>query len=161
MLEDEYRAKLTGTVEMDETFIGGKIKNMHKSKRPKGTGTAVKQWARWRKQSWSGCWSEGPRAGRSGTRAHAAIFTIRYENVDPGSALMTDEWGGYKGVNYEHAIINHAVEYVHGLVHTQGIENFWSLLKTGTRWNICQCRAFSSFPVHRRTGIPVQQQEVD
>ena len=39
--------------------------------------------------------------------------------------------GADKGVNYEHAIINHAVEYVNGLVHTQGIENFWALLKRG------------------------------
>src|ERR1700722_13454203 len=38
MLEDEYRGKLSGTVEMDETFVGGKVKNMHKSKKPKGTG---------------------------------------------------------------------------------------------------------------------------
>src|SRR6204780_22303 len=38
MLEDEYREKLSGTVEMDETFIGGKLKNMHKNKKPKGTG---------------------------------------------------------------------------------------------------------------------------
>ena len=43
---------------------------------------------------------------------------------------MTDEWGGYKGIDFEHArVVNHAVEYVHGQIHTQGIENFWSLLK--------------------------------
>jgi hypothetical protein len=42
MLEDEYREKLSGVVEMDETFIGGKVKNMHKSKKPKGTGFSGK-----------------------------------------------------------------------------------------------------------------------
>jgi hypothetical protein len=42
---------------------------------------------------------------------------------------VTDEWGGYAGINFEHAVVNHAVEYVNGQVHTQGIENFWSLLK--------------------------------
>src|SRR6202167_1773066 len=42
MLEDDYAAKLSGTVEMDETFVGGKLKNMHKSKKPKGTGYSGK-----------------------------------------------------------------------------------------------------------------------
>jgi hypothetical protein len=52
---------------------------------------------------------------------------------------MTDEWGGYKGTQLAHEIVNHAVEYVRGQVHTQGIENFWSLFKralNGTYINV-------------------------
>ena len=47
------------------------------------------------------------------------------------SALFSDELASYKGLDalYAHKVINHAVEYVHGTVHTNGIENFWSLLK--------------------------------
>jgi len=40
--------------------------------------------------------------------------------------LISDEWGGYKGVDLQHEVVNHAESYVKGLVHTNGIENFWS-----------------------------------
>src|SRR4029077_1794449 len=54
------------------------------------------------------------------------------QNVEAGSAIFTDEMGGYKGLDeYEHAIIDHAVKYVDGRIHTNGLENFWSLLKRG------------------------------
>ena len=50
--------------------------------------------------------------------------------VEPGARLYTDEWVGYRGLDdYERFVINHAVSYVEGHVHTNGIENFWSLLK--------------------------------
>jgi transposase-like protein len=51
--------------------------------------------------------------------------------VEPGATLYTDAWAAYRGLSweYQHHVINHAVEYVRGEVHTNGIENFWSLLK--------------------------------
>jgi ISXO2-like transposase domain len=60
---------------------------------------------------------------------HAHILA----NVEEGSELFTDEWGPYSGLSekYIHEVINHAEEYVRGNVHTNGIENFWSLLKRG------------------------------
>ena len=53
------------------------------------------------------------------------------ENVEPGSVVITDDHGGYRKMTeeYTHEIINHAVEYVRGNVHTNNIDNFWSLLK--------------------------------
>jgi len=53
------------------------------------------------------------------------------ENVTPGTWIMSDEFKGYKGLetDYTHLIVNHLERYVQGNVHTQGIENFWSLLK--------------------------------
>jgi hypothetical protein len=53
------------------------------------------------------------------------------KHIADGSTLMTDEWKPYKGTNFTHEIINHAEEYVRGIVHTNGIENFWALLKRG------------------------------
>jgi len=49
----------------------------------------------------------------------------------PGATLNADAWVGYRGLHgdYQHQVIDHAVEYVRGTVHTNGIENFWSLLK--------------------------------
>jgi transposase-like protein len=54
------------------------------------------------------------------------------ETVEPGSRLITDSWTAYRGLkaDYVHESVNHrAHEYVRGTVHTNGIENFWSLLK--------------------------------
>jgi transposase-like protein len=55
------------------------------------------------------------------------------KNVAAGAELFTDEFGAYKGLEseYEHQIVDHAVRYVDGRVHTNGLENFWSLLKRG------------------------------
>src|SRR5207302_4986652 len=54
------------------------------------------------------------------------------QNVEPGSHVFTDQWTGYIGLRrggYIHKVINHVRAYVRGNVHTNGIENFWSLLK--------------------------------
>jgi len=57
------------------------------------------------------------------------------EKVETGSNLFTDEWLSYRGLDedYIHEVINHSIEYVRGNVHTNGIENFWSLLKRTIR----------------------------
>lgn len=57
------------------------------------------------------------------------------DNVTPFAKLYTDEHTGYQGIerNYIHKVVNHSVEYVRGNVHTNGIENFWSLLKRTLR----------------------------
>jgi transposase-like protein len=62
-------------------------------------------------------------------RTHMALRALVNKHIHPAATLMTDEWGGYKGTQLTHEIVNHAVEYVRGQVHTQGIENFWALLK--------------------------------
>ena len=59
--------------------------------------------------------------------------------------MITDEHGGYKGTDYEHEIINHANEYVNGLIHTNGIENFWSLLKRGLNGTYVAVEPFHLF----------------
>ena len=122
-----------GPVEMDETFIGGKLKNMHKSKKPKGPGISGKAVSGTAKTIVVGMVERGGRVRAEVVmeRTHAVLRAFANKHIHPGATLMTDEWGGYKGANFTHEIVNHAVEYVRGHVHTQGIENFWALLKRG------------------------------
>jgi hypothetical protein len=133
MLEDEYRNTLSGTIEMDETFIGGKVKNMHKSKRPKGPGVSGKPVGSTAKTIVVGLVERGGRVKAQVVKERTCevLSQIAHDNIEAGSTLITDEWGGYNTANFERAIINHAECYVRGLVHTNRIENFWSLLKRG------------------------------
>jgi transposase-like protein len=124
--------KMDGEIEADESFIGGLAKNMHEKKRKHiGTGgagkTAVLGILR-RKNSKSG--SKVRAKAVPNVRAATLQTEIR-DNVEPGSCLYTDAWTSYRGLGgeYNHEVIDHAVEYVRDAVHTNGIENFWSLLK--------------------------------
>ncbi len=124
--------KMDGEVEADESFIGGLAKNMHEKKRKHiGTGgagkTAVLGILR-RKNNKSG---SKVRAKAIPNIRAATLQTEIRDNVEPGSHLYTDAWTSYRslGDEYNHEVIDHAVEYVRDAVHTNGIENFWSLLK--------------------------------
>ena len=121
--------KLSGNVEVDETFIGGKAKNMHVAKRKaiiQGRGSVGK----------TAVMGLLERKGRVLAKViertdretlHAEVKA----NVEKDSNLFTDEWRSYRGLDadYIHQVINHGVEYVREHIHTNGIENFWSLLK--------------------------------
>jgi transposase-like protein len=121
--------KLSGNVEVDETFIGGKAKNMHKSKREKvikGRGSVGK----------TAVMGLLERKGRVLAKVIESTDreTLHAEvknHVEKDSNLFTDEWRSYRGLDedYIHEVINHSIEYVKGNIHTNGIENFWSLLK--------------------------------
>jgi transposase-like protein len=123
--------QLTGTVEMDETFVGGKIKNMHKSKRPKGTGHSGKPVGSQAKTIVVGMMERGGRVKAQivSERSKGTLSQLANENITSDSLLMTDEWSGYNDVKMVREVINHAEAYVRGHVHTNGIENFWSCLK--------------------------------
>lgn len=127
----EQSEPLSGVVEMDETFIGGKVKNMHRSKRPVGTGFSGKPTGGAAKTIVVGMVERGGRVKAQVVKERTCevLTQIAAENIADGSLLMTDEWGGYNHVNLEREVINHAEAYVRGHVHTNGIENFWSLLK--------------------------------
>lgn len=120
--------KLDGIVEADECFLGGRISNMHQSKRAElgGKTRGVKG-----KAIVVGMVERGGRvrAEVAVERTKPVLHAIVAKHVDPDAALVTDEWGGYVGSHDNHVVINHAVEYVNGHVHTNGIENFWSLLR--------------------------------
>lgn len=118
-------------IEIDETFIGGKARNMHKSRRERMT-TLGKYTA---KTAVLGMLERGGKVRTRviGQRVGKQMQEIVRENVDTGAWVMTDEFPGYSGLekNFTHLIVNHLDRYVQGNVHTQGIENFWSLLKRG------------------------------
>ena len=80
-------------------------------------------------------------------RQKETLQPIVRQHVATGAALLTDEMGGYKGLNeeYEHEIIDHAQRYVDGRVHTNGLENFWSLLKRGLRGTYVAVEPFHLF----------------
>src|ERR1022692_165696 len=122
--------KLSGEVEADETFIGGKARNMHAAKRAaKITGTGGKD-----KTAVMGILERGGnvRIKVVPNRKKKALQSEIREHVLAGSALFTDSLKSYEGLNeFQHEVVDHAVEYVRGEVHTNGIENFWSLLKRG------------------------------
>jgi transposase-like protein len=119
---------LSGQVEADETYIGGKTRNMHKDRRAeKITGTGGKD-----KTAVMGILERGGKVRTKvvdNTKKRTLQSEIR-EHVLAGSALFTDALKSYEGLSeFQHEVIDHAVEYVRGEVHTNGLENFWSLLK--------------------------------
>lgn len=132
-MENGTIEKLSGNVEVDETFIGGLAKNMHKHKRDakiKGRGSVGK----------TAVMGLLERKGRVLAKVIKSTDrkTLHAEvkaNVEKDSNLFTDEWRSYRGLDedYIHQVINHSIEYVRGNVHTNGIENFWSLLKRTIR----------------------------
>jgi transposase-like protein len=124
--------KLSGHVEADETFIGGKARNMHAAKRAQRiTGTGGKD-----KTAVMGILERG-KDGKSKVRTSvipnrkkSAIQSEVRKHVEAGSALYSDALQSYKGLDeFQHQVVDHAVAFVDGNVHTNGLENFWSLLK--------------------------------
>jgi transposase-like protein len=133
MQDENFGSKLRGEVEADETFIGGKARNMHKNVRARrisGTGGSSKD-----KIMVMGMLERGGRVRTQiiSDRLQKTLQPIIEKHVEAGSAMFTDELGAYKGLHmeYEHQIVDHALQYVNGRVHVNGMENFWSLLKRG------------------------------
>jgi transposase-like protein len=132
--------RFDGEVEVDETFIGGLSKNMHKAKRTEKIGkrrggpAAGKTIVVGSLQRGDGLQqSSTVRAEILPNSRRATLHAHVRDNVEPGSDLYTDAYHAYWGLedDYFHGTIDHATAYVNGRVHTNGIENFWSLLKRG------------------------------
>jgi transposase-like protein len=126
-LHDDFNdmPKLDGPVEVDETFIGGIPKNRHLGKR-EGKKQQVPV---------VGILDRNTRQIRAKVVpniATEALCSHIMDNVGKKSEVFTDGWKSYQNLNlagFVHETVNHANQYVNGRVHTQGIENFWSLLK--------------------------------
>jgi len=123
---------LNGEVEADEAYIGGKLTNMHAKKRKEQPHKFSN------KTQVLGMLERSPTRG--GSKILLEAMDNRLDNhltdhvvkkIEHGSKLYTDAAGHYQGMRhyFEHEFIDHAVTYVQGKVHTNGLENFWSLLK--------------------------------
>jgi transposase-like protein len=144
-----FSKKLSGQIEADETYIGGKARNMHASERArKITGTGGKD-----KTAVMGILERGGKAAGSTVRVkvidNAKKKTVQAEirqHVLAGSAIFTDALKSYEGLDeFQHEVVDHAVEYVRGEVHTNGLENFWSLFKRGLNGTYVSVEPFHLF----------------
>jgi transposase-like protein len=140
-----FEKKMSGEVEADETFIGGRARNMHKSKRE----------ARINGRGKVGKVAVMGLLERHGEVRAQVVPNISREtlhgevkrHVEKGAELFTDAWFAYRGLDaeYIHQVINHAEEYVKGNVHTNSIENFWSLLKRSIKGTYVSVEPFHLF----------------
>ncbi len=121
--------KLSGAVEVDETYVGGEARNMHahiRERKIRGRGAVGKRCVQGLLQ----------RGGEivakvvESTDANTLAGSVRH-HVERGANVFTDSHTGYGDLwlRYQHEAVDHSVEYVRGQVHTNGLENFWSLFK--------------------------------
>jgi len=145
MQTGSFEKKMSGEIEIDETFIGGKARNMHKSvreRRIKGTGGSGKV-------AVMGLLDRHGEV-RAKVIPNTKRTTLHEEvrsNVESGSEVFTDALRSYDGLSpeYVHQVIDHAEKYAEGNVHTNGIENFWSLLKRSINGTYVSVEPFHLF----------------
>jgi transposase-like protein len=151
-LQPEDGGKLGGEVEVDETYIGGKARNMHKSKRDR-LGMSQKK-SMVGKVAVMGLLQRHETKGRSTVRLEVIAGRKRHQlrpsidkHVELGSTIHTDAFTAYRGLesDFVHNVIDHAEAYVDGAVHTNGLENFWSLLKRAIKGTYVSVEPFHLF----------------
>lgn len=146
MQTGSFLKQMSGHVEVDETFIGGRASNMHRSVKARRLKGATGY--------------EGKMAVMGLLERHGEVRTVVIPNtkrkhlrgainvhVEPGSIVYSDAFRSYNDLNtdYIHNVINHAEKYVDGHIHTNGIENFWSLLKRSIRGTYVSVEPFHLF----------------
>jgi len=144
-MHTSFFTKLSGEVEADETYIGGKARNMHADKRKRlirGPGPLGKAAVM------------GLLAPHGQVRAKALAVISQSqvqgavaEQVEPGVELFTDSHPAYFGLgaDYIHKVIDHAEAYAKGKIHTNGLENFWTLLKRRLKGTYISVEPFHLF----------------
>jgi len=150
-LQAETGGKLNGQVEADETFIGGKARNMHAAKR-KRLGISQSQ-SMIGKVAVMGLLQRHGDGSKVRTQVIAnrkkhQLEQIVGAHVESGAALYTDALRSYDRMGqkgYVHSVIDHAETYVNGQVHTNGLENFWSLLKRALKGTYVSVEPFHLF----------------
>ncbi len=145
MQDTEHGGKLSGDIEVDESFIGGEARNMHadvKARKIHGRGPDGKAIV-------AAVLQRGGkvRAKVVTTRKKKDLQAIVRNNVEVGSNLYSDALKSYDGLDkdFVHQVIDHAEAYVDGQIHTNGLENFWSLLKRGINGTYVSVEPFHLF----------------
>jgi transposase-like protein len=139
--------KMRGQVESDETFIGGKSRFMHKARKKPQSG--------WKGMTPVQGLLERTAGGKASRVKLKVLKTTRKPEVQgnvreyvlKGSEVFTDALRSYGGLNtdYAHQVIDHAICYAKGHVHTNGLENFWCLLKRTIKGTYVNCEPFHLF----------------
>ena len=151
-LQSEHGGKLSGDVEVDETYIGGKSRNMHADKRKRVGMQRGRSMAG--KVAVMGLLDRHGKDGvsqvrteiLSGRKKGSLQSTVR-RHVAEGSSVYTDAFYSYRGLagDFQHGFVDHAECYVDGQVHTNSCENFWSLLKRAIRGTYVSVEPFHLF----------------
>jgi transposase-like protein len=146
-MQDGTFEKAIGDFEVDESFIGGAARFMHKDKKKKITGTGGTGGG---KAIVMGLLDRKTKKIRLRHVADTSAPTLQgfvREYVEGGSYVFSDAWRSYNGLDadYVHQVIDHAESYVNGNIHTNGIENFWSLLKRGLKGTYVSVEPFHLF----------------
>ena len=147
-MQDGSIEKFSGRVEADETFIGGRARNMHADKKAHvkaGVVGKVAVMGLLERNSPERASRIKVRVVRN-VRRHGLQREVK-EGVVKGSEIYTDALRSYSGLEQEyiHNVIDHAECYAKGHVHTNGLENFWSLLKRGIKGTYVSVEPFHLF----------------
>jgi transposase-like protein len=133
--QGKQSTKFSGTVEADETFVGGKVANMHLDKQTRMRMGKKRTGGYEGKAVVMGLLERHTKKARVKVLPNTRQFHIRTNiigNVEKGSMIYSDALKSYENVGvdgFAHEFIDHTEAYVRGAVHTNGLENFWSLLK--------------------------------
>jgi transposase-like protein len=148
-MQTESFLRLSGEVEVDETYIGGKARNLHKKDRERkitGTGNIDKT-------AVLGMIERGGNvvAAVVPNASSRALQPEIHHTIRRGSTLYTDAWTAYQGLgdDFAHETVDHAERYVDGRVHTNTIENFWSLVKRGLHGTYISVEPLPPVPLPR------------
>lgn len=158
--------KVSGEVESDETFIGGKAKFMHTARREKvikGRGTVGKTVVHGILERGDDDKASQVRVSVVEDQKKGTLQEKVREQVEPGSSVFTDTLRSYMGLDadYVHGMVDHSAGiYVNGRVHTNGMENFWSLLKRALKgtyvavapWHLFRYLDEQAFRFNERKG---------
>ncbi|MDZ4687771.1 MAG: IS1595 family transposase [Planctomycetaceae bacterium] len=147
-MQSEGGGFMKNTVEADETFIGGKARNMHKGKRKvKGTGSTGKEIVMGLLERGEDGKTKSVRVKHIPNTKRMTIHAEVRANVYRGAELHTDSLASYTNLDpdYIHKFVDHAVAYVNGKVTTNGLENFWSLLKRALKGTYISVEPFHLF----------------
>lgn len=143
--------KLSGTIEADATYVGGKEKFKHKDKKLSTPLNPFGAHGGAGKTVVLGMLERGGDVRAMVVKSEHSVPQIEahlLRNVEEGSILSTDKHPTYSHVairnpsHFDHQFVDHMVEYVKGDVHTNGLENFWTLFKRSIKGTYTQCAPF-------------------